>query len=625
MKRIFIAAMLLSVMIISNAYSQQEGNLDGELNEVIRHYYLNPQPDKVPALLEQFISSDGFKKNQVSKESPDFVIAYSFGRIAQLNSALLKKYNEIFEKASHDGRLFVLKVFTVCGDDQTKQFLSEKAKDKKYENERSDIDKVIKEGIPVKLNPLTNEIKGPSDLDLLWAEFTISGNEKEVQKIISVLNWPDRVADKIKNYLKSPVSIDKKEQIVKLLSDEYNIKCNIPNSSIETKGDIDILIILHHLQHGKNGSESFKSIKTAVGLNKEDIDYMSLKGSANWSLIINAQQYEKVFEICDAAIQNYAGYAKIALLRIAAYGYMTINDIDKAADRLRQLVALDPADEWGHYSLGSIYVKNKDIGKAKGELRLLQGLNEKTGADLNNEIEYATLDSINLDAVRPENEQVDYNKIAQETIAASKKVESYESKFYVKDFTDDKLKDEGFINIEFSIQYEKPDKFSVGQVSRSEHVADKWITIGKKSYFQIGSWFEEPEESGKTGGGKSKTNQFLSQDKYIAIMEKGKVKSGDISRIEGKEFVLLRYRVDNSQGGQFNIPEGSVNAELRLLIDKDTKLISKASLKIAGTDKNGQKADIEFEQLFMNYNKKFNIEKPEVLDLGEVQNSKPKN
>ena len=31
----------------------------------------------------------------------------------------------------------------------------------------------------------------------------------------------------------------------------------------------------------------------------------------------------------------------------------------------------------------------------------------------------------------------------------------------------------------------------------------------------------------------------------------------------------------------------------------------------------------EFEQLFMNYNKKFNIEKPrEILDLGEVQKSK---
>ena len=105
-------------------------------------------------------------------------------------------------------------------------------------------------------------------------------------------------------------------------------------------------------------------------------------------------------------------------------------------------------------------------------------------------------------------------------------------------------------------------------------------------------------------------------------MEKEKIKSGNLCRMQDKEFVLLRYKIDDTQGWQFKISGEKIDTELELLISKDTKLISKASLTIKGVDKNGQKIDGEYEQLFINYNNKFNTEKPqEVLNLGASQKS----
>lgn len=141
-------------------------NVEAESN-VLTYFYLNPQPDKVPIQLEKFITSEQFTKDENFRKYGFYNIAYFFGRIAQLKPSLITKYENLFEKASHEGRSFILRVFQVCGNEQVSDFLLAKLKNKNFFKEKDEISKIIEEGIPIRLNPLEKEVKDAGDLDFL--------------------------------------------------------------------------------------------------------------------------------------------------------------------------------------------------------------------------------------------------------------------------------------------------------------------------------------------------------------------------------------------------------------------------------------------------------------------------
>ena len=70
---------------------------------------------------------------------------------------------------------------------------------------------------------------------------------------------------------------------------------------------------------------------------------------------------------------------------------MSDNDIETATDRLKQLISLDPANAWAHFSLGSAYVEDKNVDEARREEKLLQPLDPDLALKLNNNIEYLIL------------------------------------------------------------------------------------------------------------------------------------------------------------------------------------------------------------------------------------------
>ena len=52
-----------------------------------------------------------------------------------------------------------------------------------------------------KFNIYSKKTSDGNDLDMLWAEFLITGERKAVLHIINVLEWPDRVREKLNNWL----------------------------------------------------------------------------------------------------------------------------------------------------------------------------------------------------------------------------------------------------------------------------------------------------------------------------------------------------------------------------------------------------------------------------------------
>ncbi len=173
--------------------------------------------------------------------------------------------------------------------------------------------------------------------------------------------------------------------------------------------------------------------------------------------------------------------------------------------------------------------------------------------------------------------------------------------FFLKDFTSEKVKGKDYVMIEWYVEYEKPNKFLIEQIAWAEGVADRWITCGKKHFFQIGGWLEDPD-----GGWRNEINKFLTLEKYINIMKANVVESAEKYRNREMELFVLRYTPKDMKAFMDVKNSDNMNYQVELWFDKEFMIVA-ASVRI----KDGQKTDIEYRQLFAGYNRKFDIKEPE--------------
>jgi len=578
---------------------------DGVENEfdIITYYYLNSHPNKIPILLEQFLNSEQFKNDENFREYNVDNAAYLFGRIAQLEPGLITKYEDLFDKSSHDGRIFLLKVFQICGDEQVRNFLLTKLKDKNFSEENDRISKIIEKGIPIELNPLTREVSDASDLDFLWAEFVITGDENAVKKIISVLGWPDRFRKKLSDYLKSAIAKSEKEAIVNILDKDYNVKCDISAQLIDSFEDLDIFIS-SHLQSQKDRIERFQKICKALNLTEKDILYMAIKGSAEWSLASNAQQHKKVFEICDMEIRNYAGSAKIKLLRIAAQGYTSNNKTAEVIDRLKNLSSLLPKDKDAHYRLGLIYAESGDMQSALKESNILKNLDIAVSNKLDKEINYAMIKYLDKNDFIESKNPINTEEAIEGIAKALEDIKSYQSRLVIRNYTNEKLKAKDYVFIEWRFGSEKRDRLTVEQYANDNDSStyDMWTSIDGNHYnlLPVLGWIKEKDAN--LIKNKNRLHYELSLEKYIKLLKQNKASS--ISLFESNQgtaaFYVIKYDLPEWDFFTFDIKE--VKYFVELWVDKNSLLLNKALIRLNAKEEESKKDIVYiFTQLFANY------------------------
>ena len=169
--------------------------------------------------------------------------------------------------------------------------------------------------IPLGIDPLKRRVESARDLDYLWAEFMVTGNEKAVKKIIQVLDWTDGVRDTLSHYLRSTVPVQKKWKILEILESQGEIECDAEKYEIKTDKDLDIAIATK-LNEKKFNAADFRKVKEALELTLDDLLRLSVKGAASWSLSSNAKQHEKVFEICQKEVLARSESMQTDLLEI---------------------------------------------------------------------------------------------------------------------------------------------------------------------------------------------------------------------------------------------------------------------------------------------------------------------
>jgi hypothetical protein len=153
------------------------------------------------------------------------------------------------------------------------------------------------------------DLDHPQILDQIWSAYIETKNVNFVRKIVSVLDWDDRVRRHLETWLQQSdlIEITKYRQRFA----DWLFPINYENRTIDRPLDLD----LHVAILAKNGQLKFDELPVKIPM--EDLLRLSMKSAALWSLLSMSQQDSQVAEICVREAQVEGGMARPLLAQTA--------------------------------------------------------------------------------------------------------------------------------------------------------------------------------------------------------------------------------------------------------------------------------------------------------------------
>lgn len=158
--------------------------------------------------------------------------------------------------------------------------------------------------------PLTMDLDGPEVLDLLWSEFAVTGNPGAVQRVISVLDWPDVIRERLATWVRGLRTIFfdrwRQRKTIALLT-----RCDFPIDYDRRLLAPGVDLDLHVALLAKNGKLKFDELPFA--LSSAETMKLAMKSAALWSLRSLAATDDQVAELCQIASRSPGGASRLLL------------------------------------------------------------------------------------------------------------------------------------------------------------------------------------------------------------------------------------------------------------------------------------------------------------------------
>src|SRR5262249_18427508 len=227
------------------------------------------------------------------------LIAHAFGHMAHGNSKLVRLYESRFDTAGHRGRILLLRALRVCADDATVKLLEKWARHPAYAEQRPDIGATRAFlADPKRKQPRDRPARTPTDLDLNWADFLVTGEYPPIARILGALEQPRHLREKLAKRLKSPFAGPvKRQDVLKCLDDLKLLKPGSADALVP--GDLELLMLYDRKGRLKgDGLVLQVAAQDTLDLaDKELVDAFVLHGAASWSLQANLQQHPRLAEL----------------------------------------------------------------------------------------------------------------------------------------------------------------------------------------------------------------------------------------------------------------------------------------------------------------------------------------
>lgn len=157
-------------------------------------------------------------------------------------------------------------------------------------------------------NALDLRVQGPEELDLLWAEFFVTGSSDPILRIIETLDWEDRVRRHLGIWLQEKSFFGQlKRRATAATLRSVGLEVDLDAKLIITDGDLDYLC--HSI-----AARSFPIFKhLPFQLSYEEAIAAMTKGTALWSLRLNSKEHQLVADLCHAEQKRPGGPTRLLL------------------------------------------------------------------------------------------------------------------------------------------------------------------------------------------------------------------------------------------------------------------------------------------------------------------------
>ncbi|MFA5143948.1 MAG: hypothetical protein WC522_07295 [Candidatus Omnitrophota bacterium] len=181
MKRYLPIFILLCFIFTSTALADQNQFVsDEQFSNWFTYYYLSPQPQRLGAAIKYFCSSASYKDKTVLAMMSFFVAG-----LKNDDEMIEETYEKLNRGSTIREKTFFLDILWLINTNDSRKII-EKAKSEWNVMEIQEKINQQRQSIPY--DTLTMPIISPQALDMLWATFFSTGDEKVVQRIISVIH-----------------------------------------------------------------------------------------------------------------------------------------------------------------------------------------------------------------------------------------------------------------------------------------------------------------------------------------------------------------------------------------------------------------------------------------------------
>lgn len=252
---------------------------------------------------------------------PENVVWFLFARIARDNPWLVRRYESLFRKTPA-GRPVLLKILRQSGDLETRRFLLDLTGEPQFAPLQAEIEQAIHDWPGDRIDPLTSPVRCPADLDLLWCEFRATGSIEPVLRVIDVFERPDRVREKLNDWLREtplqgPAGLlwnRLRKRTARKLREEAAILCDLDGLEVLNPEDLDCHCVMQDMVLDATRARKIARL-LPFGLEADDT-YLYFKGAARWSLASHAREHRVVYELCKSEAALRGGRCRTLLQEI---------------------------------------------------------------------------------------------------------------------------------------------------------------------------------------------------------------------------------------------------------------------------------------------------------------------
>ncbi|GGE54449.1 hypothetical protein [Actibacterium pelagium] len=530
-----------------------------EFENFVDRFYEKPDLDRAIEGLRFYLSQTG---GFVCGE--DVLMPYLFGRLTQLHPEITPRIRKVLEEEARSKPDFAASLSMWLDG-------------------------------PVPENALETIIQSPQDNDLLWIEFSLTGQPEPIIRLIDLFERADKIRVKLAERLAAPEPFlgrlfQRRKRTCEKFRCILDVHIDSEAGTICSRDDLDALCFMRGdaMIDKKQMDQMGKFFP--IGLSAEEVNYCLTKATAKWSLCLSAIKNERVRSIINEQINERSGPALLTLLEIAARASLATDDHPTAAGYLDRFIEMNPF---------------------RAEL---QGLRAPFAADA----EIASLSKITGEAVicQPTLTKVDVTEIVERCLANERGVQSGYGQMNAGIRKGEIFEDaEEQKYIEWTYKFDVSGSFDVLQWMDPDDW-DQWRSIDGKTYQSAGLWFETKDK--KTKRLLAGVNSMLRDAGWIKALETGAPISFDEYEWCDSGFLKIRarsrvlHRVIEKV-----LPIKSANrrgfAEIEVWVDLQSNRLVVCDAFIKNVVLNDRVAHLVLHQIFAMPNAIVSIDHPEVM------------